>query len=266
MAAPHPDAGGELAGQVAVVTGGAHGIGAAIVRALAAAGASVAVVDIDGARPDGLNEADAARVQAWRCDVTRPPEIEAACTAIEAALGAPSILVNNVGGSGATAVADIEKLTDEIWEHILALNLGGMFRFSRRFVPAMKARRDGRIVNITSSLRDGVFGGAATVGARLAYVTAKSAIVGFTKQLAKDLGPFGITVNAVAPGFTLPDENARITQRFRALPPAQQRELTANIPLGRPAAGADIANAVAFLAAPRSAYISGEVITVGGGA
>lgn len=130
----------------------------------------------------------------------------------------------------------------------------------------MKAKRMGRIVNITSSLLHGVFGGAATVGARLPYVTAKSGIVGFTKQLANDLGPFGITVNAVAPGFTLPDENARVTKRFHALSPEQQREMTANIPLGRPGTGDDIANAVLFLASPRSAYLTGEVISVSGGA
>jgi len=258
---------GELRGEVAVVTGGAQGIGAAIVRALASAGADVAIVDIVEALPPGLDAlAPGQRVRLWRCDITRPAEIEAVCGEIEAALAPVSILVNNVGGSGGTAVADIEKLSDQLWEQILAYNLGGMFRFSRRFVPGMKARKRGRIVNITSSLKDGVFGGAATVGARLPYITAKSGIVGFTKQLANDLGPFGVTVNAVSPGFTLPDENARITQRFRALSPEQQRELTASIPLGRPGAGDDIANAVLFLASPRSSYVTGEIIHVAGGA
>lgn len=258
--------GDELQGQVAVVTGGAHGIGAAIVRALAGAGATVAAIDIDGALPGGLDAAAASHVRAWRADVTRTAEVDGAAAEIEAALGPVSILVNNVGGSGAVPVADIEDLSDEVWERILALNLGGMFRVSRRLVPGMKARRAGRIVNITSSLRTGIFGGAATVGARLPYVTAKNGVVGFTRQLAMDLGPFGITVNAVAPGFTLPDENARITQRFRALAPEQQRELTSNIPMGRPAEGADIANAVLFLASPRSVHITGEVMTVSGGA
>jgi len=257
---------GELRGEVAVVTGGAQGIGAAIVRALAGAGADVAIVDIVESAPAGLAPAAGQRIRGWRCDILQPAEIEQVSSAIEAALGPVSILVNNVGGSGGTAVADIENLGDELWERILAYNLGGMFRFSRRFVPGMKARRRGRIVNITSSLKDGVFGGAATVGARLPYITAKSGIVGFTKQLANDLGPFGITVNAVSPGFTLPDENARITQRFRALAPEQQREMTANIPLGRPADGADIANAVLFLASPRSGYVTGEIIHVAGGA
>jgi NAD(P)-dependent dehydrogenase (short-subunit alcohol dehydrogenase family) len=256
----------DLEGRVAVVTGGAQGIGAAIVRALAGAGADVAIVDIAETPPSGLDVTPGQRVRLWRCDILRPPEIEAVCGEIEAALGPVSILVNNVGGSGSTAVADIEQLSDDLWERIIAYNLGGMFRFSRRFVPGMKAKKRGRIINITSSLKDGVFGGTATVGARLPYITAKSGIVGFTKQLANDLGPFGVTVNAVSPGFTLPDETARITQRFRALAPEQQRELTANIPLGRPGVGADIANAVLFLASPRSAYVTGEIIHVAGGA
>jgi NAD(P)-dependent dehydrogenase (short-subunit alcohol dehydrogenase family) len=265
--APGAAAAGELSGEIAVVTGGAQGIGAAIVRALAGAGAHVAVVDIVDQLPPGLGPlAPGQCVRAWRCDVMNPPEIEATCGGIETAFGPVTILVNNVGGSGGTAVADIEQLGDELWERILGYNLGAMFRFSRRFVPAMKARRGGRIVNITSSLKDGVFGGAATVGARLPYVTAKSGVVGFTKQLAKDLGPFGVTVNAVSPGFTLPDEHARITQRYRALPPDQQRAMTADIPLGRPADGADIANAVLFLVSPRSAYVTGEIIQVAGGA
>lgn len=258
----------ELAGQLAVVTGGAGGIGAAIVRALAAQGADVAIVDVATLATDESDAASNARprIRAWRCDVTQPAEIIAVCDAIEAALGAPTILVNNVGGSGTVAVADIEHVTDDVWEHILSFNLGAMMRFSRRFVPAMKTRRSGRIVNITSSLKDGVFGGAATVGARLPYVTAKSGIVGFTKQLANDLGPYGITVNAVAPGFTLPDPDARITKRYQALPPEQQRELTGNIPLGRPGEGQDIANAVRFLVSPSSGYVTGEVLTVSGGA
>lgn len=257
----------ELSGQIAVVSGGAGGIGAAIARTLSAAGADVAIVDINAAS-DQLKTPTrpGQRIQAWICDVTKPAAIAATCDAIEATLGSPTILVNNVGGSGSVAAPEIERVTDDLWESIVALNLGAMFRFSRRFVPGMKAKRAGRIVNIASSLLHGVFGGTGTVGARLPYVTAKSGIVGFTKQLAYDLGPFGITVNAVSPGFTLPDEEARVTRRYRALAPEQQRELTANIPLGRPGAGEDIANAVCFLASPRSAYVTGEVISVSGGA
>ncbi|MCW5770165.1 MAG: SDR family oxidoreductase, partial [Rhodospirillaceae bacterium] len=208
----------------------------------------------------------ARRVRACRCDVTETAAVDAAAAAIEATIGPVSILVNNVGGSGTETATQLEEVTDALWDRIVGLNLGGLFRFSRRLVPGMKARKAGRIVNITSSLRTGIFGGAATVGARLPYITAKNGVVGFTRQLALDLGPFGITVNAVAPGFTLPDPEARITRRFRALAPEQQRELTANIPLGRPAEGEDIANAVLFLASPRSRHITGEVITVSGGA
>jgi NAD(P)-dependent dehydrogenase (short-subunit alcohol dehydrogenase family) len=129
----------------------------------------------------------------------------------------------------------------------------------------MKSLGDGRIVNITSTLRDGIPGPSDTLRAPLPYVTAKSALVGFTRQLAIELGPFGISVNAVAPGLTLPDENARLTQRFRALPEEVQKKLTSTIALGRPAIGTDIANMVCFLAQPRGAYVSGQVISVSGG-
>ena len=159
----------------------------------------------------------------------------------------------------------VEDTTDEMWEQVLSLNIGSILRFCRALVPAMKARRAGRIVNVSSTLMNGMRGAAGTVGARLPYVTAKAAIVGLTKQLAKDLAPFGISVNAIAPGFTLPDEDARITRKFRALSPEEQRPLVANIPMGRPGSGEDMAYAVCFLASPRNHYVAGQVVSVDGG-
>jgi NAD(P)-dependent dehydrogenase (short-subunit alcohol dehydrogenase family) len=156
-------------------------------------------------------------------------------------------------------------MTDEAWERTLSLNLGSIMRFCRSLVPAMKARRYGKIVNVSSTLMNGMRGAAGTVGARLPYVAAKAGIVGLTKQLAKDLGPFGIAVNAIAPGFTLPDENARITRKFHALSPEQQKPLVADIPMGRPGNGEDMARAVCFLASPRNSYVSGQVLAVDGG-
>jgi 3-oxoacyl-[acyl-carrier protein] reductase len=254
--------------QVAVVTGAASGIGAAIARALAASGATLALVDSKEIAADSLPapaRGSGQRIKAWRCDVTNSGDVRETCAAIATAFGPVSILVNNVGGSGSLQVEHVEDLTDEVWDHVLSLNLGSIMRFCRALVPAMKVRRYGRIVNVSSTLKDGMIGPPGTVGARIPYVTAKSAIVGMTKQLAKDLGPFGITVNAIAPGFTLPGEEARITQRFRALPPEDQKRLTGGIPVGRPGSGEDMANAVYFLASPQSGYVSGEILAVAGG-
>ncbi len=258
----------DLAGQLAVVTGAAEGIGAAIVGELLAAGADVVAVDvkeIEGAMIEARRRAVSQKVRVLRCDVTVAAEIKATCAAILSERPA-SILVNNVGGSGMIAAPTLEELTDEIWEHVLTLNLGSTMRFCRALVPGMKALGGGRIINISSSLKDGIRGPADTLRAPLPYVAAKSALTGLTRQLAIELGPFGITVNAIAPGLTLPDENAKITRRFRALSPETQQRLTAGIPLRRPATGADIANAVRFLAHPSSGYVSGEVISVSGGA
>jgi NAD(P)-dependent dehydrogenase (short-subunit alcohol dehydrogenase family) len=260
---------GAFEGQVAVVTGAAGGIGAAIAAALAAGGATLALVDNrDIAIEEFMTSARRAdqRLTAWRCDVTSSTEVRDTCERIGAELGAASILVNNVGGSGGHQIEHIEDLTDEAWDYVLSLNLGSIMRFCRALVPAMKKRGYGRIVNVSSTVKEGMFGPLGTIGARVPYVTAKSAIVGMTKQLAKDLGPFGITVNAIAPGFTLPGEDARITRRFRALPAEDQKRLTSGIPVGRPGSGEDMANAVCFLASPTSGYITGEIIAVAGGA
>jgi NAD(P)-dependent dehydrogenase (short-subunit alcohol dehydrogenase family) len=262
-------AAGDFDDQLAVVTGAAGGIGAAIARALAAGGANLALIDAKDIAPEtlrGLAAGPRQTVRAWRCDVIDADAVRFACDAIAAELGPAAILVNNVGGSGSHQVEHVEDLTDEVWDHVLSLNIGSIMRFCRALVPAMKQRRYGRIVNVSSTVKEGMFGPPGTIGARIPYVTAKSAIVGLTKQLAKDLGPFGITVNAIAPGFTLPGEDARITQRFRALPPEDQKRLTGGIPVGRPGSGEDMANAVRFLASPHSGYVTGEILAVAGGA
>jgi NAD(P)-dependent dehydrogenase (short-subunit alcohol dehydrogenase family) len=259
---------GEFEGQLAVVTGAAAGIGAAIARMLAAGGADIACVDISPIEANHLAALAARpgqRTRSFICDVTRPQEVRAVCSEIQRTLGHPGVLINNVGGSGADNIVDIEDMTDEAWERTLSLNLGSIMRFCRSLVPAMKAKHYGKIVNVSSTLMNGMRGAAGTVGARLPYVAAKAGIVGLTKQLAKDLGPFGIAVNAIAPGFTLPDENARVTRKFRALSPEQQKPLVADIPMGRPGNGEDMARAVCFLASPRNSYVSGQVLAVDGG-
>jgi NAD(P)-dependent dehydrogenase (short-subunit alcohol dehydrogenase family) len=258
-----------LEGLVALVTGAADGIGNAIARGLVGAGASLAAVDLNEVDVEALRATCAApasqRVAAWRCDVTSSPAVAETCAAAAAALGPVSILVNNAGGSGSVRIQNVEDMTDEVWDHVLSLNLTSGMRFCRSLVGAMKTQGFGRIVNVSSTLKDGVFGPVGTLGGRLPYITAKSALVGFTRQLAKDLGPCGITVNAVAPGLTLPGPESRITKKFEALPEEDRRRLTANIPAGRLATGEDMANAVCFLCTPASAYVNGQVIAVNGG-
>jgi len=257
-----------LKGRLAVVTGAAGGIGAAITRELWARGADVAAVDIkpiDRRALDGGQAAEGQRFAAYECDATSTAAVASTCRRIEEQLGAASILVNNVGGGGDEPGDDIEAITDEQWEFVMSLTLTSSMRFTRGLAGGMKAQRHGRIINISSSLRQGMFGPAGTVRGRLPYVTAKMALVGFTRQLANDLGPFGISVNCVSPGLTLPGEDARITQRYRSLPPEEQERLHAHIPMGRLASGEDVANTVCFLAADESGYVSGETITITGG-
>ncbi len=259
----------ELDGQLALVTGGAAGIGAAIARRLAEDGADVAIVDISSTTGEAIAKLplrSGQRVKSWQCDVTKPAEVSSTYDAVRRELGDPTILINNVGGSGPNAAADVESTTDEMWDYVLSLNVGSAFRFCRAVSAAMKAKRYGKIVNVSSTLANGMFGAAGTVGARIPYVTAKSAIIGLTKQLAKDLGPFGVAVNAIAPGFTLPDPEARITKKFNALSPDQQRPLVGNIPMGRPGNGQDMAHVVCFLASPRNTYVTGQILAVDGGA
>lgn len=257
-----------LAGRLAVVTGAAEGIGAAIGRALWDGGADLAAIDIKPVDVDRLTRGAARpgqRFASYVCDATSSRDVRDVCERLQADLGRAAILVNNVGGGGSEPGDDIETITDEQWEFVISLTLSSGMRFTRGLVGGMKAQGYGRIVNISSSLKDGVFGAVGTVRGRLPYVTSKSAVVGMTQQLANDLGPFGITVNCVSPGLTLPGEDARITVRFRSLPVEEQQKLYAHIPLGRLASGEDIANAVRFLATEESGYISGQTLTVSGG-
>ncbi|MHC2518937.1 SDR family NAD(P)-dependent oxidoreductase [Bradyrhizobium diazoefficiens] len=257
-----------FAGRVAVVTGAAEGIGAEICRMLWAGGANIAAIDVKPIAPLKLTEDANAKDQrfvSYLCDATSSNEVASTCLKLQHEFGRVDVLVNNVGGGGSEPGDDVEVITDEQWEFVLSLSLSSAMRFCRGLVGGMKARRYGRIVNISSSLKDGVFGPVGTVKGRLPYITSKMAIIGFTKQLANDLGPFGISVNAVSPGLTLPGEAARITQRYRSLPSEEQARMYSHIPAGRLASGEDIANAVCFLAAEPSGYISGETLTVAGG-
>src|SRR6266567_1111565 len=225
-----------LAGKTAVVTGTAHGIGAAIAEALLGAGAVVHGVDKDTA---DLTNADAVR-------------------ALFAGLGGADILVNNAGGVCGQVGRPLEEVTDRDWHDVVDANLTSAFLCTRAVVSAMKARRWGRIVTISSGAGLGV----SKTGIQ-AYASAKAAQIGFTRQMARELGPFGITVNCIAPGFIL--SNPTSVRQFYGYGADGQRELVNGIAMRRLGEPADIANGVLFFTAEESSWVTGQTIAIDGG-
>jgi 3-oxoacyl-[acyl-carrier protein] reductase len=225
-----------LAGKVAVVTGTAHGIGTAIVAALRADGASVHGVDKDQA-----DLTDAAAVGAFF-----------------GAIGPVDVLVNNAGGVCGQVGHPLEQVPDDDWHAVVAANLTTAFHCTRAVVPAMKERGWGRIVNIASAA-----GLTVSKTGIQAYASAKAGLIGFTRQMALELGPAGITVNCIAPGFIL--SNPTTERQWQGYGPEGQRALLAGIATGRLGDPADIANGVQFFASPRSGWVTGQVIAIDGG-
>lgn len=239
-----------LANEIALVTGASRGIGAAIADELAAQGATV----IGTATSDAGAQAIGARLQAGgghgrRLDVTEAGAIEALVEAVAAEFGAISILVNN---AGITRDNLLMRMKDEDWQAILDTNLTSVYRSCKAVMRGMMKARRGRIVNIASVV--GVTGNAGQAN----YAAAKAGIIAFSKSLAKEIGSRGVTVNVVAPGFIA-------TDMTKDLPEASRETLVGQIALGRLGEPADIAQAVAFLAGPAAAYITGETLHVNGG-
>ena len=239
-----------LQGEVVLVTGASRGIGAAIADELAAQGATV----IGTATSESGAAAIGARLASLgghgrKLDVTDGAAIEALVDAIGKEFGAISILVNN---AGITRDNLLLRMKDEEWNDILDTNLSSVFRTSKAVMRGMMKARKGRIVNIASVI--GVTGNAGQAN----YAAAKAGIIAFSKSLAKEIGSRGVTVNVVAPGFI-------DTDMTRALPDSAREALLGQIALGRLGEPADIAQAVAFLAGPAGAYITGETLHVNGG-
>ncbi len=244
--------------RVAIVTGSARGIGAATARRLAEDGMAVAVLDLDEAACAGTVKeiADAGgRALAVGADVSKTDQVATAVDRVAAELGAPTVLVNNAG-----VIRDnlLFKMTDDDWDTVLGVHLRGAFLMSRAVQKYMVEQRWGRIVNLSSSSALGNRG-------QVNYSAAKAGMQGFTKTLAIELGPFGVTANAVAPGFIATDMTAATAARV-GVPFEDFQKLAADrIPVRRVGQPADVANVISFLVSEGAGFVSGQVIYVAGG-
>ena len=241
-----------LQGRVALVTGAGRGIGKGIALELAAGGADLLFTSRNKALADATKaeiEALGRRCVAVQADISDPAQVEALVKQGLAEFPTVDILVNN---AGVTKDGLILRMTPEDWREVMAVNLDGMFYVTRAIVRTLVKQRRGRIINLTSVV--GFTGNAGQVN----YASSKSAAIGFTKSLAKELGGRNITCNAVAPGFI-------DTEMTRDLSDAQKHAILEQVPLGRMGTVADIAKVVRFLASDDAAYITGAVIHVNGG-
>jgi len=242
----------ELENEIALVTGASRGIGLAIALELGRRGAAIigTATSTEGAARIGEQlRAAGTKGQGVVLNVTDQNSVDAALTEIQNVWGAPTILVNN---AGITRDNLLMRMKDDEWDAIMDTNLKSVFRLSKAVLRNMTKARKGRIISISSIV--GALGNAGQCN----YAAAKAAVVGFTKSLAREVGSRNITVNAVAPGFI-------DTDMTRALPDNVRQGLLTQIPLGRLGQAEEIAHAVAFLASPRAAYITGTTIHVNGG-
>jgi NAD(P)-dependent dehydrogenase (short-subunit alcohol dehydrogenase family) len=252
----------DLHDQVAIVTGGAHGIGQAIVQALAVNGARVAIVDLDAAAGERtaaeVTEAGGACL-AVTGDVSDAGQMEQAVEQILDQLGRIDILINNAGINTQRDRVPVHQYSLDDWHRILQVDLTGVFVTSRAVVPAMLRNPGGRIVNISS------VAGLVPLRLQSAFVAAKAGVTNLTRSMALELGPQGILVNAVAPGSTLTRGTEALFYSADGAYSDRAKSLLSHIPLGRPARPEEIAHAVLFLAAPEASYINGAILVVDGG-
>jgi 3-oxoacyl-[acyl-carrier protein] reductase len=243
-------------GKTVAVSGAGHGFGRCIAETFAGLGARVFGCDLSA---EELAETAKAGVVTQTLDLTDRAAAAQWIARIEAAAGgAVDVLVNNAGGVAGQTARPIEEVPDADWDRIFAVNIGAAFALSRAAAPAMKRAGRGRIVNISSGA-----GLAASLTGIQAYCSAKHAVVGLTRQLAHELGPYGITVNSVAPGFVRTNEATE--KQWASYGAAGQKALVEGIALKRLGTAQDIANAVVFFASDLAAFVNGQVLQVDGG-
>ena len=241
-----------LAGEFALITGATRGIGRAIALELGKRGARVvgtATTEAGARTIDAYLEEAGITGRGLVLNVAEAGAVEACFKGVEAAEGTPSILVNN---AGITRDGLLMRMSADDWQAVLDTDLSAVYRTCKAVMRGMMKARKGRIVNIASVI--GVMGNAGQTN----YAAAKAGMIGFSKSLAREVGSRNITVNVVAPGFV-------VTDMTDALGEAQKTALLTQVPLGRLGSPDDIAAAVAFLAGPEAAYITGETLHVNGG-
>jgi NAD(P)-dependent dehydrogenase (short-subunit alcohol dehydrogenase family) len=244
--------------RTAIVTGAGSGIGRAIALRLAEDGHAIAVLDLDGDRADGvageLRDKGHAALAVGGVDVSDRAQVNAAVERVRDGLGAPLVLVNN---AGVTGFNEFLRISDEKWDRIMSVNLNGPFYCCQAVVPAMVEAGWGRIVNISSS--------SAQSGQQymVHYVSSKAGLIGFTKALALELGPKGITVNTIPPGFV--DTPMLRASEERGLLGGSVEDHAERTPVRRAGRPEDIAAACAFLVSEDASYVTGQVIGVNGG-
>lgn len=243
------------AGRVAVVTGAAAGLGQAFAERLARDGADLVLADLDAAEETIAKvKAHGRRAAAVRCDVSDPKGVDALSETCRSAFGRCDILVNN---AGIYFMASIEALSFADWRRLFAINVDSMFLVSKAFIPGMKAAGWGRIINMASN-------SVGLIAANMPhYVASKGAVIGLTRALATDLGPFGITVNAIAAGPT------RTKGTMSSLPPDEFERVFGALReqqvIKRTAEPSDIVGTLSFLASDDSSFMTGQTLVVDGG-
>jgi len=244
--------------RVAIVTGGARGIGAATAQRLARDGLAVAVIDLEESAAKATVraiEAEGGRALAVSADVSDAAQVDAAVTRVAEELGPPTVLINN---AGITRDNLIFKMAEQDWDMVMGVHLRGSFLMTRAVQKYMVEQRFGRIVNLSSTSALGNRGQAN-------YSTAKAGLQGFTKTLAIELGKFGVTVNCIAPGFIVSDMTRATAERIGEDWDTYVAARAAQIPVARAGQPEDIANTVSFFVSEGAGFVSGQVIYVAGG-
>jgi 3-oxoacyl-[acyl-carrier protein] reductase len=254
----------DFSGRTAIVTGAAHGFGRAISVAFAHAGAGVWACDLLAHELEETRElclatgSEGASCEVRTVDVADKHGVDAFVAGALAATGHVDVLVNNAGGVLGQIGRPLEEISPADWRAVFDVNVNGAFYFSQAVAPAMKRARFGRIVNISSGAGLGI-----SLTGIQAYASAKAAQIGLTRQLAHELGPWGITVNTVAPGFVR--SNATTERQWESYGEEGQRALIDRIALKRLGTAEDIANGVLFFASDEAGWITGQVLSIDGG-